>query len=493
MSPDRCESELSGPEDTIFMTSNQEVTDNWVAREMWDYINQQRYTSHSYLKNNHDLLEVYCSQDSQLTQQAIRMGLKATRFTLKDGDLSTEAGRHKLYERLVQFRPSQVWMSPRCRAWCRWSTFNMHKSQENARKVMLHREQDRVHLLLCDAIFQFQQWRNTNSHAHLEQPVGSQMLHQEEMQRICQPTIRAVCDMCVAGQLRHPDTGNLLRKSTQIYTTSSIMARTLEQLRCDHSHRHDHVAGTCKVPGGRVNVSQYSELYTRAFAVRLCKAMLCSQRVQEAGCTIPEVCCVSEGEKRISEDQDTGVLKKRRMEEKQPPPYAYQEEEEIKWVHQILQEGYQVAPKVGKRVLTHGEVFEGLQGRHPEHHIVAIELRKGADRLRPPPLGITKASAPLRKTYGIHRNQEGNFWDRDWEDWSSLSRKDLIRKTQPSRLLMTVFAKRKNANPTDGTTIDAEPSKASSSDVPDPLGVCEPETKRARVGDQEEKGRKPYT
>lgn len=458
--------------------------DNWVAREMWDYINQTGLDSSYFKKNNHDLMEVYCSQDSQLTQQAIRMGLKATRFTFKDGDLSTAEGRRKLYERLVQYRPASVWCSPRCRAWCRWSTFNMHKSCENARKVIQHREQDIVHLLLCDALFQYQQWRNVNSHAHLEQPVGSQMLHQEEMQRICQSTVRAVCDMCVAGQLRHPDTGQLLKKPTQIYTTSAIMARVIEKLKCDRSHPHDHVAGSFRTSQGhRMNVSQYSELYTRAFAVRLCKAILCSQQTQEAVCTNPEVCCVSESEKRIREEHDTEISKRRRMEDKQPRPLAYQHEEETKWVHELLQEGYTEAPKVGKAIIYSGKIIERLQKRHPNFQIIAVELCKGADRCRAPPVGVSKTQAPWRITYGIHRNQAGNFWDKSWEEWPRLSRKDLLRKTQPSRLLMTVFAQRKSTHTPEDTTMDADNPRVSSPDVPDPFWSSEPEAKRARVGD----------
>ena len=407
---------------------------NWVAKEMWDYLSSKPQASRKNRKPKWHLLEVYCSQDSQPTNQAIKMGFKAKRFSMKDGDLSTQSGRFKLYDCLDQLLPENVWCSPKCRAWCRWSTFNMHKSIQNAQKVIQAREDDRVHLLLCDALFQYQQWRNC--HAHLEQPVGSQMLHQDEMHRLVQTTLRARCDMCVAGQLRHPDTGKLLQKGTQILTTSKIMKDTIDKLRCDHSHPHDHVQGQYKNPQGqRANVSSYTELYTRVFAKRLCNAMLLCQQSQEHVCMLPEVACTLD---ETTEENS----KRRRIGDKQPPPMAYQRDNHEKPIKDIIESCLREAPRVGKKVLTNGTIFDAFQTSNPEVKVQAIELCKGADRYRFPPPGITKTSSPLRRSYGVHRLQEGYFWDPEWEDWSQLSRKNLNRKCPPARLLITVFAQR---------------------------------------------------
>ena len=407
---------------------------NWVAQEMWDYLSSKPQTTKNPRTAKYHLLEVYCSQDSQLTNQAIAMGLKAKRFSLKDGDLSTQAGRFKLYDCLDQLLPLNVWCSPKCRAWCRWSTFNMYKSIQNAKKVIQAREDDRVHLLLCDALFQYQQWRNC--HAHLEQPVGSQMLHQEEMQRLIQTTLRARCDMCMAGQLRHPDTGKLLQKGTQVHTTSRIMVETLDNLRCDRSHQHDQVQGQCKTSHGkRINVSEYTELYTRVFAKRLCQAILRGHQSHEPVCMLPEVACT------LNTEQDDSA-KRRRIGDKQPPPVAYQRESEDKSTKEAIDACLREAPRVGKRVVTSGPIVNAFQSLNPEVNIQAIELCKGADRYRFPPLGITKSGSPLRKSYGVHRNQEGYFWDPEWEDWSHQSRKNLNRKCPPARLLISVFAQR---------------------------------------------------
>ena len=55
-----------------------------------------------------DVLEVYCSSESQLTQQCLRQGLRAKRFCLQDGDLSVQSGRFKLYEVLMKHRPRHI-------------------------------------------------------------------------------------------------------------------------------------------------------------------------------------------------------------------------------------------------------------------------------------------------------------------------------------------------------------------------------------------------
>ena len=133
-------------------------------------------TPNKLAKNATDLLEVYCSQESSLTKTARQLGMSANRHGLSDGDLATCEGRCKLYDRMLELLPRNIWLSPKCRAWCRWNTYNMSKSPEMAQRILQARENDVVHLLLCDALFQFQTWRSKNSHAHLEQPVGSHMM-----------------------------------------------------------------------------------------------------------------------------------------------------------------------------------------------------------------------------------------------------------------------------------------------------------------------------
>ena len=157
----------------------------------------------------------------------------------------------------------------------------MSKSIDLERQILKSRQAEKVHLCLCDAMHSFQCWRGPLFHFHLEQPLGSEMTHQKEMSRIVHNTLKAVCDMCSAGHLKHPETPSFLRKRTQILTTSRILWRTLEQFQCLGTHPHDVIAGSCRVGGlGRMSVSKYSEMYTAVFGRRLGRAIKCSLQVK---------------------------------------------------------------------------------------------------------------------------------------------------------------------------------------------------------------------
>ena len=176
---------------------------NWVYDELKQYA-ARHGSSVRRPPSKLDVLEIYCSSESELTRQCQQQGLRSIRFGLREGDLGTFEGRQKLYHAVITFQPKHIWMSPRCKAWCRWNQFNASRSQEAAQRVMQAREDDLVHLLLCVAVFQWQQSCGPEYHFHLEQPVGSDMLFQECLQMIIDASLRVRCDMCTAGKLAHP-------------------------------------------------------------------------------------------------------------------------------------------------------------------------------------------------------------------------------------------------------------------------------------------------
>ena len=115
-----------------------------------------------------DLLEIYCERDSQLTEQAQRLGLKARRFTFQDGDLSTSEGRAKLWKVILEEKPREIWVAPDCKYWGNFSRRNMGRSFSTANKILTGRESQRPHLSLCNQIFWHQM--EVGGHFHLEQP-----------------------------------------------------------------------------------------------------------------------------------------------------------------------------------------------------------------------------------------------------------------------------------------------------------------------------------
>lgn len=70
------------------------------------------------------------------TTQVNALGGRAKRFGLGEGDLSTSTGRRKLFQVLVRERPKDLWYSPVCAPWCKWSQFNALKSLALCEKVL---------------------------------------------------------------------------------------------------------------------------------------------------------------------------------------------------------------------------------------------------------------------------------------------------------------------------------------------------------------------
>jgi hypothetical protein len=90
------------------------------------------------------------------------------------------------------------------------------------------------------------------------------------------------CDMCTAGKLTHPNMNIPLQNGTQIVTTSSILARYIQQFRCKNDHEHVPVAGSyVKTNGTHGRLSEYTELYTSMFCQRVAPTICASFKVQE--------------------------------------------------------------------------------------------------------------------------------------------------------------------------------------------------------------------
>jgi len=409
-----------------------------------------------------DVLEVYCSADSQLTHQCRLQGLKSVRFGLKEGDLGTWEGRQKLYHVLFYHGPRHVWMSPRCRAWCKWSQFNASKSAESARRVMLARSDDEVHLLLCEAVFLHQCQMGTAFHFHLEQPRGSEMLYEQPLRTIVESTNKIECDMCSAGKLKHPVSHLPMQKSMNILSTSQLMDQGLSQFKCHRNHEHAQVAGSCRLPDGSYSqVSAYTELYTRVFGQRVARIILASKKTHEKN--LETACPAFHGVKHGKDvpHDDVSEPKRRRLSSKTTNPPAYPEAaqpavstsspfvqpgletvaQDAKQNHQdLLELGLKIAPRVGKVVIERGDLFEKVQQAYPTYRVRVIELCKGTDRFRKPPVRLARHEAPWRLSLGLLRHDMQSTENGSWMQWENLSNRQLCAKSPPMRLMLTVFA-----------------------------------------------------
>ena len=109
-------------------------------------------------------------------------------------------------------------------------------------------------------------------------------------------------------------------------------------------------------------------------------------------------------------------------------------------LRQVLQEALSQAPRVGTVVLQDGNLFDSLQKAFPERKLRVVELCKGADRYRKPPIKLISHEAPWRRTLSLHRQSlEPDL--SPWVHWERLSNRQMCSAAPPSRLMVTMFAK----------------------------------------------------
>ena len=188
-----------------------------------------------------DLLEVMCSEQSELTRQVQGLGGKAQRFGRVQGDLSTTEGRKRLFNILVTRKPKHVWISPECGPWCQWSFFNMTRSLECWEKVMEQRTEKLWQITLSIVLFRYQ--RQHRNHFDLEQPRGSALMKTPGMSEIREHTLWNEFDMCRVGNLKTPDSQEHLRKRMAVCSTSVDLHMALHGKLCQGDHHHRPIAG----------------------------------------------------------------------------------------------------------------------------------------------------------------------------------------------------------------------------------------------------------
>ena len=168
------------------------------------------------------VLEVYAGETSPITESLRALGVDAYRFTKRDGDLSTPAGRRTLWSLIDRIEPDHIFVAPECGPWSGWNRFNAQRSVRLWDHVHARQAAERIQIQLCAQLCTYQTKRNR--HFHLEQPVGSSMISTNEFRPIEQQTNRVCFDMCAFG-LKLPKTSKFIRKRSQLWTTSDVMLR----------------------------------------------------------------------------------------------------------------------------------------------------------------------------------------------------------------------------------------------------------------------------
>ena len=436
-----------------------------------------------------DLLEIYCEPESNLTKIAQQQGLRARRFTRQDGDLRTEIGQKRLWEILEEERPKHVWVSPDCRFWGNFARFNMNRSLSSAQKIQQGREEERANLELCQEIYWFQV--SQGRHFHMEQPQGSEMLEQKEVEDISWGTYRTVFDMCEVGKLRLGN--NFLRKRTIVYTTSRTLHETLDSRYCRKNHPHRQIAGKVRYLNKWVSLSGYAARYSVGFVRHVVEFL---KGDFEDPVVVDEL-CLGIGERDEERALALEVVKRRRLHLKQTVPSQTQEASEGKARKENRPKSWQgvfrslngIAPRVGSVVvgLDH-EVVLRIQGLCPKISLCHVEVCRGTDRFRVPKAGTDVTNLRLRQTVIMHR-QSGEVHELgEPEEWQQLSQRQKIRKSGPAKLCLTLFGDFPSESSGSGRVVESEMKvveekkrQLEDADEPEAKRPCDKETEETEI------------
>ena len=377
------------------------------------------------LKKTAFLFEVMCSSTSELVRQCWMQGLKAYRFGRNEGDLSTKKGRMNLFAHLVALSPENLWISPECRPWCRWSAFNLMRSPETCQKVLKDRYESLWQVALTRVLFEHQVEEQKNF--HVEQLEGSSMFNLPSFGPILEKSLRCKFDLCTVGDLKDPNNGKPIRKRLLVLTGSKELFNALNFRLCPGNHAHQQIEGSLEASSQRIAMSKFTERYPRKFARQIVQALL-------RGKTKP-VWTLMQTE---AEDHPT---KRRRLDMK-ASPLQIALRHEPNW-EDIMKLANTLAKRVGVSIIENGPLLEAVKRKCPQHDIRHVVLCRGTDRLLGPNKPMYPGEATLRKFVCIRRRHE-DIVEEPWEPWERLSARQLRRKGTPARIGVTIFGKTKD-------------------------------------------------
>ena len=388
-----------------------------------------------------DILEVYCYPDSQLSRIASQMGLKVLRFSNQDGDLRTPEGQAALWNIIETRQPKHIWASPDCKYWGNFSRRNMGRSVKLCKQILEGRKSERVNLSLCEEMYMYQVERGC--HFHLEQPVGSDLPLQPELEQMRYGTSPTVFDMCEVGGLNWK--GEPIQKRTVVLTTSRTLHNELDCRYCAKGHKHRRIGGQVKHVGRWIPLSSFAAKYSAGFARAVVKS------VQKAESELP----LLRQELDIQDHSEDNILvgealKRRRLISKQTVGERTVDDLEVeerrkKHWEQRLTELFcdldKYAPRVGSKVI---EMDNPLFKRAQEmcgFRLIHAEICRGTERLRIPKPKTDLSDLDLRQTFSMGRTSGRVEQVGEVEEWQKLSQKQKIRKGIPAKLSLTLFGK----------------------------------------------------
>ena len=407
-----------------------------------------------------DLGEIMCSEKSPLTQQVLNADGHAFRFGLSQGDVSTTEGRQQLFQKIIRHRPKHIWYSPTCGPWSSWSQLNASRSLFHQELYQDQRRQLLYQLSLGIVLYRHQV--GNGDHFHWEQPQRSLMFKHPSLAEIQMHTQACQFDMCRAGDLRCPETRIHMKKGMSVLTTYAPLYDRFHGMSCDNRHPHQPIEGSCHSQNGETMLrTKFTEVYPRKFARSIAQVILKRgkwwpyhwQPGMSLLCDAMRSCCTAD---------ILAISNKFRAKPKfalselvSPAPHAMpgvkrakldkteSGKPSLETCKELLKKVDQLLPRVGKREINDSEVLQQIQAMFPEKQIVKVLSCRGTERTIGPPPQVHPQEAPYRKMILLRRNGDVQY-EKNWEHWIHLAKRQLVRPSHASRINITMFAREKN-------------------------------------------------
>ena len=324
------------------------------------------------------------------------------------------------------------------------------------KSITNQRQHEVCHLELCNDLYNHQV--ACGRHFHLEQPMGSEMTQQSQLNDAMTGTLPAVFDMCRAGKLRSPNKDYFLRKRTEVRTTSRVMHKGLHNLMCQKDHEHLPIKGNVLSQDHKwIRLSTHAAAYTAMFAKRVAKGVYESRKAGDVPLLMEELLigeeCENSGEtrKRPLAQEALELRKCRKRHDGKGPPtpedIAFDLSKsvegnvgyDLKGIVASLGKG---VPRVGNAVYHFGNPqVSDLQRLFPGVELRLVLVCRGTERHRIPGSDVPRDDIPLRKTIFVHR-QTGEIVDLgEFEEWTKLPKLKQTRKAGPAKLSLSIFGR----------------------------------------------------
>ena len=337
-----------------------------------------------------------------------------------------------------------MWMAPECKYWGNYSRRNMGRGNSTANKILVGRDQQRVHLRLCNDVYWFQM--GNGGHFHLEQPQGSEAIYQPEMKDVLLGTLCTTFDMCEVGKLLAPHVmkrtygNNFLRKRTNVYTSSRIFHEAFDHRMCPGHHQHVPIAGKNSTPRGRwISLSEYAARYTTGFGRNVARYVACrflerpliwDELLVDGGSDVFVEEVVQKkraaAESSSAEPDSSNAAKRLRYGGKQTPMGDHECATGEYWdgISRKLNPWFLGSEKGPWKMRILSQIQKGA----PQLKIQRVEACRGTERLRVPSPDIDPALVPMRLTVIKDRVTGKALVLGPAEEWSMLPKRQQIQK-----------------------------------------------------------------